>query len=231
MIPGETSDNPRGSASPAGNSHPAADLPWHVVYTPPRREPEALASLLDAGAAEAFLPLHRQTYLDAQRRGDEPSALRRSLLFDSYVFFRGPRLVDVVRRIRGCRAISYVVGTNPGRPSSVDDTELALLRHLMATERLPILDEQIRLGRRARVIAGPLEGVEGLILSRNKREARLATTIRLVGELYELTVPLEMLSVTGFEAVGLPAGKPHRGGRRARRALMRRSGEREAGSA
>ena len=210
---------------------PSAGLPWHVVYTPPRRETEALASLLDAGASDAFLPLHRQTYVDVQRREDGPSALRCALLFDSYVFFQGPRLPDILRRLRGCRAVSYVVGTNPERPSPVEESDLALLRHLMETTRLPILDAQFRLGRRARVIAGPLEGVEGRILSRNKREARLATTIRLVGELYELTVPLEMLSVTGFEAVGLPAGKPHRGGRRAKRALRRRSGEREAGSA
>lgn len=94
---------------------------------------------------------------------------------------------------------------------------MALVRFVAGCERDFRLGPIPERGRRARVIAGPLEGVEGLVVWRNKREARLASAISVVGRAVEIVVPLDLVMLSGYETGGGVYKKPHRGGRRARR--------------
>jgi hypothetical protein len=131
---------------------------WWVAHTRPRCEKAFAWDLLDRGIAY-FLPMCRRTRISGGRR-------RTALipLFPSYVFFCG-REGDrhaALRTDRLCRAID------------VADQE-GLLRELTEIERALDggaeldLHPHTAVGSRCRVRSGPLQGVEGVVVSRNRR--------------------------------------------------------------
>ncbi|MEO8377711.1 MAG: transcription termination/antitermination NusG family protein [Candidatus Sumerlaeota bacterium] len=206
---------PGGGPRPFANPDPVAADPvsaaWHVVYTRPLQERTAAGALIDAGIRDVVVPTHLSTLRQ------DPTDLQGALLFSSYVFFRATFNGAVRAVIERCHSICYVVGPRRDTASVVEESDMNLVRELMHSERFPLLGEAPSHGRMARVISGPLAGIEGVVIMRTAREARIATRIQLVGEVCEITVPLDSITLLSVEDTRFTIKTRHRGGARARR--------------
>jgi transcription antitermination factor NusG len=143
---------------------------WYVAQTQARHE-KRVAEQLEGRGIEHFLPLYERVsqWKDRRVRLQVP-------LFDGYVFVR----LLLRERLRALEIPSIVrlVGFT-GLPVALPDVEIESLRsgvvRKMHFEPYPYLT----LGRRVRVVRGPLEGSEGILI-RKKSHLRVVISINLI---------------------------------------------------
>lgn len=149
-----------------------SDHGWYVLYTRHHHE-KSVARTLTAKGFGVFLPLYA-----ARRQWKDRVKMVSLPLFSCYVFIRDglQRQLDIVTTpgIHGfvCAA---------GIPAIVPPQEIDSIRQ--AVERCIKIEPHpfIHRGDRVRVKAGPLEGIEG-ILVRKKHFSRLVLTVDLLGK-------------------------------------------------
>ena len=149
---------------------------WHVLHVKSRQE-KALAEELELRDIAYFLPLTRQPRVYGRRK-----ALVEVPLFPGYVFLKGTpdETYTADRTGRVARIIRVSDQERIGR-------ELANVRLALIRDRHPDPYPYLREGLRVRVKYGPLEGLEGLIESKYKRD-RLILRVEVLGQ----AVSLEM---------------------------------------
>jgi hypothetical protein len=160
-----------------------ADLPgpWWVAHTKPRWE-KALATDFAARKIPYFLPLLDKVSFSGGRK-------RHGLipLFPSYLFFCGGEFERYTALTTG-RLVNVIEVKDQAR----------LVRELDATHR--VLANGLRLelypwavvGSRVRVTAGPLQGIEGVVVSRDGRH-RLVLEVNILGQGAALDIAPELL--------------------------------------
>ena len=143
---------------------------WYAIRT--RSQCEKLAQIvLRNKGYEPFLPLFRveRRWSDRIRKMDVP-------LFSGYVFCRFD--VDFHLPILIMPCVVEIVGTG-GTPVPIDDTEIAALQTLaesgVSAQPMPFLE----VGKRVGVVAGPLRGLEGILLHSSNSD-RLVVSITLL---------------------------------------------------
>lgn len=140
---------------------------WFAVYTTPRHEKHVSELATDRGI-ETFLPLYRTA---RQWKKRCPVVLELPL-FPTYVFVRmtqGDR-----GAVLGLPGVLSIVGS-AREPWPLPDFEIEALRsgmHLRKVEPHPYLV----VGERARIKAGPMAGMEG-VLVRKKNSLRVVLTL------------------------------------------------------
>ncbi|MFQ5806547.1 MAG: transcription termination/antitermination protein NusG [Phycisphaerae bacterium] len=161
------------------------DLPgrWWVAHTRPRNE-KALALDLRARGILHYLPLCvRSTRARASGR------LSRSIVpvFPGYVFFNGNdaqrQSALTTNRIANTLAVVnqlQLVG------------ELRQIQHVLSAQTDFDWQPRIEIGQWARVIAGPLYGIEGVVCKRMSR-MRLALNVRMLSQSVVVEVARDML--------------------------------------
>jgi transcription antitermination factor NusG len=140
---------------------------WFAVYTVPRHE-KRVAEYFELTQIESYLPLYR-----ARRRWRDGSNAELELpLFPGYIFVRIGRHQRV--RVLDVPSVLWIVGA--GRePLPLPDFEIESLRaglHLRNSEPHPYLV----IGKRVRIKAGALAGMEG-VLARKKNNFRVVLTL------------------------------------------------------
>ena len=161
------------------------DLPglWWVAHTRPRNE-KALA--LDLRAREIFhyLPLCVRT-----TRSKNTGRLSRSLVpvFPGYVFLNGS---DVQRQ--QALTTNRIAKTLPVVNQAELAGELRQIQRLLLAKTGFALEPAIEIGEWARVIAGPLEGLEGVVTRRLSR-LRLALNVRMLSQSVVVEVSRDLL--------------------------------------
>ena len=145
------------------------DSTWHVLHTRSRQE-KALAATIEGMGIACYLPLRAHVRRRAGRKFESMVPL-----FPSYVFLWGTRdeafSADRTRRVAGVIRVPD--------PAHLE-WELSNL-HLALTAEAPLDPyDALQAGVRARVVAGPFAGVEGLVASRTSRD-RLVLQIRMLG--------------------------------------------------
>lgn len=157
--------------------------PWTVAHTMPRQE-KALAWDLRQLGVTYFLPLVAREISSGGYR-------RRNLLpmFPSYVFFSGTddQRAAAFRTDRIVRCI-YV----PDAGQELLQRELASLETVLRTAPRSVeLHKKITVGTHVAIKAGPLKGVEGVIINaNNKRKIWLGVTALGVGVTIEIAADL-----------------------------------------
>lgn len=148
----------------------AVDSHWYAIYTCARHE-KSVSQQLERKSIEHFLPLYEALHRWKDRR------VRVQLpLFPGYLFVH----VTPSQRLKVLEVPSVVrmVGFN-GTPAVLPDEEILSLRTgldgNLRVEPYPYL----KVGRRVRVVRGPLSGREG-ILVRKKDCLRLVLSIDLI---------------------------------------------------
>ena len=153
-------------------------LRWFAVYTCPRHE-KYVRRQLDERQVESFLPLYRSTRRWKDRRKQIEFAL-----FPGYVFVH--MLEEQRLRVLGLPGVVRFVSFN-GKLAAVNDREIEALRSGLeqgvVAEPYPFL----RVGRRVRVVRGPVTGLEGLLV-RKKDRVRVVVSLQTIMQSVALEV-------------------------------------------
>jgi len=133
---------------------------WYAVYTCANRE-KRVAAEIGARAVEHFLPV----YSSVRRWKDRRVSLELPL-FRGYVFVRLALCNRLcVLQIPG---IVRLVGFN-GQPAALPDQEIEILRSGLSQSLHAEPHQFLTVGRRVRIVRGPLKGMEGVLVRRRNR--------------------------------------------------------------
>jgi len=147
-----------------------AEQRWYAAYTCANHE-KRVAAELGARAVEHYLPLYGSVrrWRDRRVRLDLP-------LFPGYVFVRlalGDKL-----RVLQVPSLVHLVSFN-GHPAALSDDEMEVLRRGLTEQLNAQPHPYLAVGRRVRVVSGPLAGLEGLIV-RKKNRFRFVISLNLI---------------------------------------------------
>ena len=143
---------------------------WYALYTSPRHE-KRVAEQIQQRRISCFLPLYRSVRRWKDRRKELELAL-----FPGYVFVR-IALQDKLRVLQVPSAVRLV--SFNGNPVALPETEIEGLRNRLCCGISLEPHPYLRVGRRARVRTGPLQGVEGVVIRRKER-CRIVVSIDLI---------------------------------------------------
>jgi transcription antitermination factor NusG len=142
-------------------------MPWYALYTKPRHEKKVNQLLLEKNQ-EVYLPVIARIsqWKDRKKKVDEP-------LFKSYIFsnFKYKYRFDVLQTDGVVKIVNF-----HGEPAVVPDWQIESLKKMLEFPQTLRLENFIRTGELAEVIAGPLAGMKGTVL-RRKGTSRLVLTI------------------------------------------------------
>jgi transcription antitermination factor NusG len=149
---------------------PARTNPWFALHVRNRRE-TSVTDHLTAKGYEWFLPLEksRRRWSDRIKEIEQP-------LFPGYVFCRFDAFnrlpVLIIPGVIGVVGIGKV-------PTAIEDSEIANLQRVVKAE-LPCQPWPfLQIGERVRIDAGPLGGIEGILLA-FKGSQRLVLSVTLL---------------------------------------------------
>ena len=143
---------------------------WYAAYTCAHHE-KRVAEQLGARAVEHFLPLYPSVrrWKDRRVELDMP-------LFPSYVFVHlglGERM-----RVLEVPSVARLVGFN-GVPTPLPDIEIETLRRCLQGGLRAEPHPYLKVGRRVRIISGPLQDLEGRV-ARRKSALRFVVSLDLI---------------------------------------------------
>lgn len=151
-------------------SSPYLEPHWYAAYTCANHEKQVAAQLSESGV-EHFLPLYHtvRRWKDRRMHLDLP-------LFPGYVFVRLP-LRERLRVLR-VPSVVHLVGF-AGLPTALPEEEIETLRTGLVGAACAQPHPFLTVGRRVRILNGPLAGMEG-ILQRRKGNYRVVLSLDLI---------------------------------------------------
>ncbi|MFZ1084379.1 MAG: UpxY family transcription antiterminator [Terracidiphilus sp.] len=163
---------------------------WFAVYTLPRHE-KRVSEYMVIREVEHYLPLYQ-----VRRKWRNGSTVMLDLpLFPGYLFVRIERS-ERVRVLEAPGVLSFVGGVG-GRPACLPETEIDALRSglpLRHAEPHPLLT----VGQRARILSGPLAGMEGVVV-RRKNSLRVVLTMDMI--MQSVSVEVDGSELESLESV------------------------------
>lgn len=151
---------------------------WYAIYTRYQHE-KVVAGFLAGKGFETFLPLYSATH-----RWKDRNKVVSLPLYPSYVFLRGG--LDRRLAVLTTPSVIGLVGF-AGCVSFIPDAEIEAVRRVLES-RLDVQPHPyLNCGDRVRMMSGPLEGVEGILI-RKKNLYRLVLSV----ELLEKSVSVEV---------------------------------------
>jgi transcription antitermination factor NusG len=180
------------------NPDDAAKKQWFAVYTTCRHEKRVVEHFARRGI-EHFLPLYR-----TQRKWKDGSRVTLSLpLFPGYVFVHIGRLGRIpVIQVPG---VLWVVGKSGSEPTPLPEFEIETLRTALDPLRVEPYPA-LAAGQRVRIQAGPLAGIEGVVV-RRQNSFRVVITLELIMQSIAVEVnadDLEPIESSSHEFSNLP---------------------------
>jgi len=146
------------------------DLLWYAAYTSANHE-KCVAQQLGVRLIEHFVPLY-----ESVRRWRDRKVRLHLPLFPGYVFVR-LALRDRLQVLQ-VPGVARLVGFN-GLPCALPDSEMEALKAGLASGVRAEPHRFLTAGRRVRVTAGPLTGMEGFI-ARKKNGARFVISLEII---------------------------------------------------
>lgn len=157
---------------------------WYVVYTNPNTE-KRIYTELGRRAIKAFLPTKKveRQWKDRKKKLDVP-------LFPNYVFVNvAPDEMWTVLMVNG---VVKFVSFN-GSPAVVRDTEIELVKKVLAGASVVSGEEVALQGETVRVMQGPLSGLTGRVLN-SKGVTRLCLELETVNQIISVDIDAALLA-------------------------------------
>jgi transcription antitermination factor NusG len=153
---------------------PLQAAPWHVVWTHSNCE-DLVSGQLAAAGFHPFVPKIEQW---ARRNGS-----RRAVnvpLFAGYQFLNDA--LDKMRHVavRKARGVVAILGEGWDRPAVIADAEIEAIRKVVDTRVPAFAHPYLKEGRRVRIEAGPLAGVEGILVRVRPDKGLLVLSVDLL---------------------------------------------------
>jgi len=136
---------------------------WYALHTRPRHEKLVVQRLTDRGV-ETFLPLVTETHRWSDRKKTVQLPLFSCYVFAKFIPNRTERLN--VLRVSG---VLGLVGSG-GEGASIPDEQIDAVRTLVENELPWTSHPFLKIGQRVRIRGGAMEGLEGILVSRNGNE-------------------------------------------------------------
>jgi transcription antitermination factor NusG len=160
---------------------------WYAAYTSANHE-KRVAEQLGVRSVEHFVPLY-----ESVRRWKDRKVRLQLPLFPGYVFVR-LALRDRMQVLQ-VPGVARLVGFN-GLPCALPDSEIEALKAGLASGVRAEPHPFLTVGRRVRVKAGPLEGLEGIVI-RRKNRLRLVISLDLIHRAAAVEVEATDLDLLG----------------------------------
>ena len=143
---------------------------WYALWTRSRHEKQVRDQLHGRGI-EPLLPLvtRKSQWKDRKKEIESP-------LFPGYCFARFA-WKDSLTVLKAPGVVQVVGGS--GRPEAIPDEEIDALKTLMARTLPYDAHPYLREGMQVEVIRGPLKGVRGILVRKEKRQ-RLVISVHLI---------------------------------------------------
>ncbi len=133
---------------------------WYGLQTRPRHEKMVVQRLEERGVA-TFLPLVKEVH-----RWSDRKKIVEMPLFSCYVFAKfTPNRTERLRMLRVDGVFGLVGSGGEGTP--IPDLQIDAVRNLVETELPWSSHPFLKIGQRVRIRSGALDGMEGILLSRN----------------------------------------------------------------
>ena len=162
----------------------AAGPTWFCIKAKPRHEAVAVQNLRAIGIGELVFPRLRRT-----RRGHEKNKVVIEPLFPGYVFARFDPM-EFQSTIRSTRGVLHLV-SREGKPVDVEQTVIDELNALGPDAILSMLDAELKVGAKARVIRGIFTGSEGEVIRLESPQKRIALLLSILGSDQPVELPLD----------------------------------------
>lgn len=143
---------------------------WYAIYTRHQHE-KSVGELLEKKGFETFVPLYQ-----SRRRWKDRVKTLSLPLFPSYVFLHGG--IERQLQIVTTPGVHWMI-TVAGQVAVIPEAEIAAVKRLMESSLRVEPHPFLKCGDWVRVKAGPLEGVEG-ILVRMKSLCRLVLSVEML---------------------------------------------------
>lgn len=169
---------------------------WFAVHVWAGRE-QSCATHLRARGYEVFLPC----YQERRRWSDRVKQMDRAL-FSGYVFCR--TAAAVAASIVTTPGVIRIVGDRSG-PLPVHADEIEAIQRIVETRRSTEPWPFLEAGQRVRVDAGPLRGLEGVVL-RVRNRHRLIVSVSLLQRSVAIEIDPEWVTVPYGPALSAHAG-------------------------
>ena len=167
----------------AGIMEASSDRNWYAVFTVPQNEKSALKHL-DVHGIESFLPTY-ESVRDWKNRQRVKITLP---LFPTYLFVH----INSSERSKVLQSPGVLRILGSGRDhASIPDSEVEFLRSGCCGHRMEPYRELV-IGEKARIISGPFEGVQGILVKKNN-SLRFVLTIELINQHAAIEVSAENL--------------------------------------
>jgi len=147
---------------------------WYVLWT--RSHCESLvADQLTARGFRVFLPT---VDVWARRAGERRRC--RVPMFPGYVFLRHAldKWSDV--EVRKARGLVTILGDTWDRRAIIPEVEMAAIQRLVDTRLPAMAHRHLREGQRVRIVGGPMEDVEGILVRTKPGKGLLVLSIELL---------------------------------------------------
>jgi transcription antitermination factor NusG len=179
---------------------PSLAFLWYALYTRHQHE-KYVASALTGKGIEVFLPL----YTAVHRWKDRDKQLSLPL-FPCYVFLRNP--AERWRPILTTPGVYSVVGF-AGQPAVIPCSEIEAVRRVVESDIKAEPHPFLKCGHRVRLRAGPLAGLEGILL-RKKNLWKLVVSVEMLQRSVLIEIDASMVervhvSAPGFSPANAPA--------------------------
>ena len=157
---------------PSWTANSAEREQWYAVHTKARHE-KRIAARLGGKGFVVFLPAVTQVHQwsDRRQRIELP-------LFPSYLFLRIGSLSEVRLLFFQTPGVIGLVGDH-GKGIPIPDYQIEEIKHLLE-RKVPFAEHPfLKVGQRVRVVGGPLDGIEGILVAGNGRR-RLVISVNTI---------------------------------------------------
>jgi transcription antitermination factor NusG len=133
---------------------------WYGLHTRPRHE-KLVAQRLEERGVTAFLPLATEVHRWSDRKKTVQVPLFSCYVFAKFTANRAERL-----RVLRVEGVFSLVGAR-GEGTPIPHAQIDAVRNLVETELPWTAHPFLKIGQRVRIRSGALDGMEGILLSRN----------------------------------------------------------------
>jgi transcription antitermination factor NusG len=164
---------------------------WYAVYTRTHHEKTVAHQLIDRGI-ENFLPLYKVIHNWTNNR----KAALDLPLFPNYLFV----FIASRERVRTLEVPGVVSLVGQGStPAPLPEIEIQSLRSALAARKLEP-HSYITAGAKARIVTGPLTGLEGVVLRTKSGGLRVILSVDMIRQSVAVEVSADELEPNGFYA-------------------------------
>ncbi|SYX83888.1 antiterminator LoaP [Paenibacillus alvei] len=174
-------------------------MSWYALYVKSGEERDVEGFLNKHYDQQSLLCYVPKKLVPEKRQGNVHDSVK--VIFPGYVFINTNIISALYYHLRKTPKIFYMVKSGDHKLdqsyspySAITDEEMSMFLQLFGPNDMLGYSDVIMIGKRAKVVSGPLYGKEGIIRKIDKRKSRAKIEIMFMGESRLIEVGIKFLS-------------------------------------